>query len=287
MYQTLFELASGTTHATGLVGDTLRRIEATKPELNAFTAVLADSARDEAAEADRRRAREDAALLLGVPLAVNDEIDVAGAPTSFGIPTVTTKATTDASVVRRLRDAGAIIVGKTAAGVLGQQLCPTGPDGRPVRNPWAPDHTAGASSGGAAAAVAAGLVPAAIGTDTGGGLRIAAAWTNLVGLKPGRGVLGAAPPDESFNGLKTCGVLARTATDAALVLSALAGEGTYRPPGVDRRLRIAVSGRLPFPAGLLAGFIDAEIAATLVQTGEVLESLGHHVVRPGSADYGV
>ncbi|MDY6999042.1 MAG: amidase family protein, partial [Actinomycetota bacterium] len=75
--------------------------------------------------------------------------------------------------------------------------------------------------------------------------------------------------------------------DAALVLSALAGEGTYRPPGVDRRLRIAVSGRLPFPAGLLGGFIDAEIAATLVQTGEVLESLGHHVVRPGSADYGV
>ncbi len=287
MYQTLFELASGTTHAAGLVAHTLERIEASQPELNAFTVVLADSARAAAAEADRRRARADTAPLLGIPVAVNDDVDVMGEPTSFGIPTATTKATTDAAVVHRLRDAGAIIVGKTAAGVLGQQLCPTGLGGRPVRNPWAPDHTPGASSAGAAAAVAAGLVPAAIGTDTGGGLRVAAAWTNLIGLKPGRDLLPTAPLRENFNGLTSYGVLARTATDAALVLSAVAGERTYRPRSIDQRLHIAVSGRLPFPAGLAGGGIDPEIAAALVQTGEVLELLGHRVVTPGSADYGV
>ncbi|WP_099024043.1 amidase family protein [Mycolicibacterium palauense] len=286
MYQTLFELASGTTHAAGLVAHTLQGVEASQQELNAFTVVLADAARDAAAEADRRRARDQKAPLLGIPVAVNDEVDVSGAPSAFGISTVTAKATTDAAVVRRLRDAGAVIVGKTAAGVLGQQLCPTGLGGRPVRNPWALDHTPGASSAGAAAAVAAGLVPAAIGTDTGGGLRIAAAWTNLIGLKPGRGVFPAAALREGFNGLTSCGVLARTATDAALVLSAVAGDGSYRPRGIDRELQIAISGRFPFPAGLVGGGIDAEIAVALVQAGEVLESLGHRVV-PGSADYGV
>src|SRR5271167_4584353 len=191
-----YRLASDSLNSVDLVQQLLPRIEAHQPTLHAFTVVLAESALAEAQAADARRAAGDTSPLLGVPVAVSDEIDVAGVPTAYGTAARVQPAAADAEVVRRLRAAGAIIMGKTAAGELGQQLRTTGPGGVMVQNPWRLGHTPGASCGGAAAAVAANLVSAAVGTDSGGGLRIAAAWTNLLGIKPHRGRVPTAPLPE-------------------------------------------------------------------------------------------
>src|SRR5439155_23853820 len=123
---------------------------------------------------------------LGVPVAVKDDTDVAGEPTAFGCAGQFPPKEHDAEVVRRLRAAGAVIVGKTNACELGQWPFTEGPAFGDTRNPWNLDHTPGGSSGGSAAAVAAGLVPAALGTDGAGSVRIPAAWSHLIGIKPQR-----------------------------------------------------------------------------------------------------
>ena len=125
--------------------------------------------------------------------------------------------------MRRLRAAGAVIVGKTNTCELGQWPFTSGPAFGHTRNPWSSEHTPGGSSGGSAAAVAAGLVAAAIGSDGAGSVRIPAAWTHLVGIKPQRGRISTWPLPEAFNGITVNGVLARTVTDAALVLDAASG----------------------------------------------------------------
>jgi amidase len=126
-------------------------------------------------------------------------------------------------VVRRLRAAGAVIVGKTNTCELGQWPFTSGPAFGHTRNPWSRDHTPGGSSGGSAAAVAAGLVTAAIGSDGAGSVRIPAAWCHLVGIKPQRGRISTWPLPEAFNGITVNGVLARTVADAAVVLDAASG----------------------------------------------------------------
>ena len=161
--------------------------------------------------------------LLGIPIAVKDDVDVAGAPTRFGADGEVRIAQTDAEVVRRLRAAGAVIVGKTNTCELGQWPFTSGPAFGHTRNPWSREHTPGGSSGGSAAAVAAGLVAAAIGSDGAGSVRIPAAWTHLVGIKPQRGRISTWPLAEAFNGITVNGVLARTVGDAALVLDAASG----------------------------------------------------------------
>ena len=141
----------------------------------------------------------------------------------------------DAEVVRRLRAAGAVIVGKTNTCELGQWPFTSGPGFGHTRNPWSRDHTPGGSSGGSAAAVAAGLVTAAIGSDGAGSVRIPAAWTHLVGIKPQRGRISTWPLPEAFNGITVNGVLARTVADAALVLDAASGNvdgDLHKPPPV-------------------------------------------------------
>ena len=136
-------------------------------------------------------------------------------------------------MVRRLRAAGAVIVGKTNTCELGQWPFTSGPGFGHTRNPWSSEHTPGGSSGGSAAAVAAGLVTAAIGSDGAGSVRIPAAWTHLVGIKPQRGRISTWPLPEAFNGITVNGVLARTVTDAALVLDAASGNAPgdlHQPP---------------------------------------------------------
>lgn len=218
-----YELSSGAMTSVELVRRTLADIAGSEPVLHAFTRVLASSALVEAADADLRRGAGETGPLLGIPVAVSDEIDVEGVPTLFGTSARVAPAAADAEVVRRLRAAGAVIIGKTAAGELGQQLCTTGPGPVYTQNPWRAGHTPGASCGGAAAAVSSGLVAAAIGADSGGGLRIAAAWTNLVGIKPQRGRISTWPRPEVFHGLTCYGVLASTVADAAVVLDAVSG----------------------------------------------------------------
>ena len=144
-------------------------------------------------------------------------------------------------MVRRLRAAGAVIVGKTNTCELGQWPFTSGPAFGHTRNPWSREHTPGGSSGGSAAAVAAGLVTAAIGSDGAGSVRIPAAWTHLVGIKPQRGRISTWPLPEAFNGITVNGVLARTVADAALVLDAASGNVARRPAqaaaGAGVRLR--------------------------------------------------
>ena len=161
-------------------------------------------------------------------------------PTAFGTDGYVRPATQDAEVVRRLKAAGAVIVGKTNTCELGQWPFTSGPGFGHTRNPWSRRHTPGGSSGGSAAAVAAGLVTAAIGSDGAGSIRIPAAWTHLVGIKPQRGRISTWPLPEAFNGITVNGVLARTVADAALVLDAASGnvEGDRHKPRPDQGIRL-------------------------------------------------
>jgi amidase len=292
----LYQLASGEVTSAELVRRSLHAIDLSQSTLNAFRVVLTESALADAAAADRRRAAGDQAPLLGVPIAVKDDVDIAGSPTAFGASGSVRPATQDAEVVRRLKAAGAVIVGKTNTCELGQWPFTSGPGFGHTRNPWSRRHTPGGSSGGSAAAVAAGLVTAAIGSDGAGSVRIPAAWTHLVGIKPQRGRISTWPLREAFNGITVNGVLARTVADAALVLDAASGnvDGDLhkpRPVTLSDRvgtapgpLRIALSTQFPF-TGFRAR-LHPEITAALESVGDQLRLLGHSVV-PGNPDYGL
>lgn len=280
-------LAEGTTTSAALVGAALSRIEASRPTLNAFRHLRADAALAEAAEADRRLAAGERLPLLGVPVAVKDDTDVAGMPTYFGCDGALPPATADSEAVRRLRAAGAVVVGKTNACELGQWAFTEGPAFGVTRNPWNTGHTPGGSSGGSAAAVAAGLVPAALGSDGAGSIRIPAAWTHLVGVKPQRGRISVHPYGDAFHGLTVNGPLARTVADAALLLDAAAGPhpaDPHRPPAVDAsaaarrdpgRLRIGLALRPPLT--LTRTTPHPEVARAVTALAETLARLGHHV----------
>jgi amidase len=294
--QQLFQLASGSVTSDDLVRRSLEAIAASQPTLNAFRVVLADQALAAAAEADRKRAAGHNLSnhpLLGIPIAVKDDVDVKGVPTRFGAEGEVRPAQADAEVVRRLKAAGAVIVGKTNTCELGQWPFTSGPAFGHTRNPWSREHTPGGSSGGSAAAVAAGLVAAAIGSDGAGSVRIPAAWTHLVGIKPQRGRISTWPLPEAFNGITVNGVLARTVTDAAIVLDAASGNAPgdlHKPPPVlvsdyvgraPGPLRIALSTKFPYT--VFRAKLHPEIRASLEATAAQLQELGHSIV---SADPG-
>ncbi|MFI5496006.1 amidase [Actinoplanes sp. NPDC051859] len=282
-------LAEGTVTSTSLVERALLRIEAAQPTLNAFRRLRAEAAFAEAEDADRRLAAGERLPLLGVPVALKDDIDVAGDPTAFGCDGEFPPQETDAEAVRRLRAAGAVVVGKTNTCELGQWPFTEGPAFGATRNPWALDRTPGGSSGGAAAAVAAGLVAAALGSDGAGSVRIPAAWTHLVGIKPQRGRISTWPHPEAFHGLTGYGPLARTVADAALLLDSAAGShqgDLHQPPPVPvlpavgrdpGRLRIALSFRSAF-AGGISRPLDPAVRQAVVGLAETLTRLGHEVV---------
>src|SRR6476469_3028112 len=284
----LYRLASGRVTAVELTRQSLAAIEASQPTLNAFRVVMRKQALADAARADRRRAAGQQGPLLGIPIAVKDDVDVAGVPTMFGAAGRVHLAAADAEVVRRLRTAGAVIVGKTNTCELGQWPFTSGTAFGHTRNPWSSEHTPGGSSGGSAAAVAAGLVAAAIGSDGAGSVRIPAAWTHLVGIKPQRGRISTWPLPEAFNGITVNGVLARTVTDAAIVLDAASGNvpgDLHQPPPVQVSdyvgqapgpLRVALSTKFPF-TGFRAK-LHPEIRAALEDTAAQLEELGHSIV---------
>ncbi|MEV4434764.1 amidase [Streptomyces sp. NPDC049555] len=282
-------LAEREVSARELVERALRRIEATQSTINAFRLVRAERAVEEARAADERLAAGERLPLLGVPVAVKDDMDLAGEPTAFGCPGIFPPQRTDCEAVRRLRAAGAIVVGKTNTPELGQWPVTDGPAFGVTRNPWNLKHTPGGSSGGSAAAVAAGLVPAALGSDGAGSIRIPAAWTHLVGIKPQRGRISTWPHREAFRGITCDGPLARSVADAALLLHAAAGshEGDlHRPPAVDvlaaagheprRRLRIALSLRPAFAA--VRHWLHPAVRAATLRIADRLALLGHEVV---------
>ncbi|MER5603556.1 amidase [Streptomyces sp. NPDC002265] len=280
-------LACGEVTSQALVEDALARIGATRNTLNAFRIVRTRAALAEAAAADAELAAGVRRPLLGVPVAVKDDMDVAGEPTAFGCPGEFPPVAEDGEAVRRLRAAGAVVIGKTNTCELGQWPFTEGPAFGATRNPWNPQHTPGGSSGGSAAAVAAGLVPAALGSDGAGSVRIPASWTHLVGIKPQRGRISTWPLGESFQGITVNGTLARTVADAALLLDAAAGNhplDPHRPPGLDisaavgrdpGRLRIALSLKPPFTA--VPARLQPQVRARVVELAERLAVLGHTV----------
>ncbi|MFD5160909.1 amidase [Streptomyces hawaiiensis] len=256
-----------------VVAEHLARIERLDARVGAFRAVRAEAA---LAEADEVAARGDFAELplAGVPVAVKDNLAVRGESRRIGsAATPDTPATRDHVTVARLRAAGAVVVGLTNV----PELCVFGTtDGvlGIARNPWDPSRSAGGSSGGSAAAVAAGMVPIALGNDGMGSLRIPAANCGLVTIKPGQGVVPTGEGDSTWFGMSENGPLATTVEDARLMFSVLAGAGPgpVSAPGV---LRVAVSLRSP-----LAGVaISRPYAAAARDAAGLLMRAGHQVRR--------
>src|SRR3954454_16678366 len=264
-----------------LVELSLARIEALNPELNAFVAVYAERALAEADAADRRR---DDAPLRGVPIAIKDEMDIAGEVTAKGTGAIATRAPADAECVRRLRAAGAVVVGKTTMPELGLWPFSESITYGVTRNPWDTDRTPGGSSGGAAGAAAAALAPAAMAADGAGSIRIPAACCGLFGLKPQSGRVPRAPHDRDGSHWICFGALTRSVLDTAVMLDVIADgdhpftDAVHAPP---RRLRVAVSEA--FPAGT-RGRLSTEVLEALHGTGELLRELGHEVVE-GDIDF--
>ena len=273
----------------------VRRIERIDRHLNAFRTVLADEALAAADALERelasgRGAGEGAPErpLAGVPIAVKDDMALAGQAMTFGSRSPAATQAADGEAVRRLRAAGAIPLGITNVPEL--MLFPwTASDANGItRNPWDRSRTPGGSSGGSAAAVAAGLVPAATASDGAGSLRIPAGCCGLVGMKPTRGRVSMHPAREGWLGMSTFGALARTTADSALLLDVMQGaiagdadqvpmpsisfgQAARTPPG---RLRIAVSSALP--AGVVSR-LSAEQRLAFDRTARLLAELGHDV----------
>jgi amidase len=259
----------GDTTATQVVADHLEQIAISDPSLNAFRVVRGGEAIVEAEKVDEQ---EDLANLplAGVPVAVKENTAVAGIANWHGSAAARSAiAEQDHEIVRRLRGAGAIVVGITRMPELGLWATTDDETGA-THNPWNLDRTPGGSSGGSAAAVAAGLVPIAQGNDGLGSLRIPAACCGLVGLKPGRGVVPADLGIDDWFGLVENGVLTTTVADAALGFSVLAGR---RPPKLvePEKLRVGVSVRSPI-AGIR---LDEPNRSAVAAAAKLLVNAGH------------
>ena len=280
---------AGEVSSRELVVAALDRIAA-RSDLNAFTFVDREGA---LATADQI-GRDDARPFGGVPIAIKDLAAVAGLPLGNGSRFFADyRPEFDSYAVRRLRAAGFVIVGKSASPEFG--IVPVTEPRRhgPTRNPWNLAHTPGGSSGGAAAAVAAGLVPVAHASDGGGSIRIPAACCGLVGLKPSRGRISAGPA-LGDNFLSTQGVVTRTVADSAALLDVLAGyevgDATWAPPPAapfatlatrePGRLRIALTTTSP-----LGSPVDPACAAATHEAAALLTSLGHQVEEATPPDW--
>jgi len=275
-------IRTGDVSARELVEASLRRIDELEPKVNAFTHVAHETALAQAEKIDARDPRP----FAGVPIAIKDNRPVAGMPLTmcsdlFG----DFVADHDAFLVRRLREAGFVIVGKTALPEMG--ILPTTESRRfgPTRNPWDLERTPGGSSGGSAAAVAAGMVPIAHGNDGGGSTRIPAACCGLVGLKESRGRVSLGP-DVGDSVLVQDGVLTRTVADTARVLDVLCGyelgDATWAPPAhaAYRELAERDPGHLRIGLALnspLEGELDPVCERGARDAAALLESLGHEV----------
>jgi amidase len=274
--------------AVELTEAALERAHAAQERLCCFRVIRDEAALREAAAIDAS-----GEPFLG-PVVIKDDTDLAGETTPFGCHGEFAVATEDAEPVRRLRAAGAVIIGKTTTSELGQWPWCESPASGKTRNPWNTDHSSGGSSGGTASAVAAGVVDMGLGSDGAGSVRIPAAWTHLVGIKPQRGRISTWPDPEAFNGLTCNGPLARTVVDAARMLDATTGNhpgDRHKPPAhgesyevTARRaytdppapLRIGLSFKIPFSGA--PARLSREVRAAVERIAGVLDDLGHSVV---------
>ena len=278
-------VATGEVSARELVEGVLTRIRRYDDRLNAFTVVAAEQALAEADERDAQRGEH--GPLHGVPVAIKAEVDVAGLVTTFGGRGNTTPAGRDAEVVRRLRAAGAVVVGKTAMPEFGQWPFTESVAHGTTRNPWDTRRSPGGSSGGTAAAVAAGLVPVGIGGDGGGSIRIPSACCGLFGLKPQRGRVTMSPHAHGWWGLSTTGPLTRSVLDSAVVYDVVRGTLPVDRWRAEEPSTSFTAAALADPRPLRVGWSTAPVSPgvrpapahveAVRQTAALLEGLGHDV----------
>jgi len=273
-------IRAGEVSSRELVELYLERIAHIDPQLNAIRVVFAERALAEADQAAGRRGAGDERPLLGVPVLIKDDTDVAGEVTCKGSNAEDRPAAADAEVVRRLRAAGAIVLGKTHVPELMQWPFTESATWGVTHNPWTLDRSPGGSSGGSAAAVAAGLAGAASASDGAGSIRIPASCCALYGLKPQRGRIPTAPYDISWQGLTHVGCVTRSVRDTALWWDVVADrfdsdppdswiEAASREPG-RQRIACATNNALFAP-------LAREQRAAFEATMELLRSLGHSV----------
>jgi amidase len=271
-----------------LVQLSLDRIARLDPELNSFRKVFAEKALLEADQAEARLKAGEERPLLGVPVAIKDEVDVVGEVKTKGTDGFDEPAVADCEMVRRLREAGAIVIGLTLLPEMAICGFTESATYGVTRNPWNPQRTPGGSSGGSAAAVAAGLVPIASAGDGAGSIRIPASSCGLFGLKPSRGRVSLAPYLEGWRGLAVEGCLSRSVLDTALWLDVVSGgsrepeappppqcpfvESARQAPG---RLRIAHSTLAP--RNMLPPTVSDEVKGAVAGMADVLGGLGHEV----------
>ncbi len=266
----------------------LNQVARVDPKLNAFVVVDREGAKAAAQQSTHRWQRGDRiGDLDGIPITIKDIVATAGLPTREGSKvTSELKALVDAPVVARLRESGAIILGKTATPEFGWKGITDSPAHGVTRNPWNVDYSPGGSSGGAAAALAAGIGVAAHGNDGGGSIRIPASYCGLIGLKPTFGRVPQAPVESPYSSLVANGPLARTVEDAALLLNVMSRpdirdwhalpyqSGDWRVGLNDglRGLRIAYTDRLG------GAVVDPEVKRICRAAADRLAIEGHDIV---------
>lgn len=278
-------LASGDFSSHELVSDCLARIEAGR-HLNAFVSVDAERALAAASAADRRPADERGPL-NGLPIAIKDIFCQTGVRTTAGSRMLENwRAPYDATVIERLTAAGAVLLGKTNMDEFAMGSSGENSYFGATRNPWNDRHVPGGSSSGSAAAVAAGMVPAALGTDTGGSIRQPAAFCGLTGLKPTYGRVSRWGMIAFASSLDQAGPMAWDADDLALLLNVMAGVDRRDSTSVDEvvpdytaGLTTSIRGlRIGLPDDLLGDDVGAEVRATVEATRRVFEGLGATIV---------
>jgi amidase len=283
------QVAGRRTTATDLVEAHLARIAQVNPQLNAIVRVLGDEARADAARADAAQARgERLGPLHGVPFTVKENIDVAGLPTTWGVPALAGAVVpVDAPVVRRMRAAGAIPIGRTNLPDMALRITTESSLHGATRNPWHPWRTAGGSSGGDAAALATGMTPMGLGNDLGGSLRNPASACGIASIRPSAGRVpdaGYVPSEDRLLAVQLMNVqgpMARRVADVRLMLRVLSGadprdpwsaDAPAVPRSVDGPVRVAV---LPNPPG---GDCDPAVAAAVRRAADALADAGYEPV---------
>jgi aspartyl-tRNA(Asn)/glutamyl-tRNA(Gln) amidotransferase subunit A len=262
----------------------LKKIEGQNPSLNAFLTLLPEYALARAAQVGREMAAGTIrGPLQGIPVAIKDVFDLRGTRTTGGgLIYEDAPATANAAAVDKLESAGAVIVGKLNLHELAYGVTSENPHFGPVRNPWNREHSAGGSSGGSGSAVAAGLVFAALGTDTGGSIRIPASFCGTVGMKPTFGLVSRHATQPLGFSLDHVGPLARTVRDTAAVLNAICGYDSRDPGSVVNPAadyvpaeECSIRGiRIGIPEDWLEEDVDAEVGLAVRETGARAAGLG-------------
>ncbi len=293
-------MRAGEATAVEVVEAALERLQAASQDaLNAVLSTRGDAARSEAADVDRRVARGEAPALAGVPVVVKDNIAVAGGRTTCGSRLLETYVSPfDATAVTRLREAGAVVVAKTNLDEFAMGSSTENSAFGPTRNPWDPERVAGGSSGGSAAAVAAGLAPLGLGSETGGSVRQPAAFCGVVGVKPTYGRVSRWGLVAFGSSLDQIGTLGTTVEDAARLLTAIAGsdprDATSRPEPVDDYAAglddwDPAGARIGWPTEYFGAGLDPAIRAACEAARDALADAGAEIVEISlpHAPYGI